>query len=390
MNHKEKIAKAKLWLMINHPFFGALLAGMKIEPREDLPIKTAGTDGERIYYDPGFIDKQTVEQTSFVLMHEVMHAAMLHALRCRDRDRMLWNVATDYAINLLIVDDFKFGSSPQSLPNCGPDGGILLDREYAGMTAEEIYDQLKQSCRVRSIPLDELLEPGSGGGEGISPERAKELEQHWRDRLQQAATVAKMAGKLPQNAARLVDRLTEPKVNWKSLLHEFVERALGGRDDYWWRLPNRRFVGLGCYLPSMYEMRTPPLVVAIDTSGSISEQELRAFISELNGIREQTRPTATHVLYIDALIARVEQYEPDEDIDPRPAGGGGTDFRPAFKWIREQGIRPCALIYFTDGHGPAPAAPPEYPVLWLMKDRKHTAKPANWGQVVYIDEEEGA
>jgi predicted metal-dependent peptidase len=138
-------------------------------------------------------------------------------------------------------------------------------------------------------------------------------------------------------------------------------------------------------MPSYTGFNAGHIVVAVDTSGSISEKELTVFLSELQQILDMSKPIRCTVLAIDADVHDVTELMPDDSlIDNMPPlkGGGGTSFVPAFEWCTREGIEPATLIYFTDMYGSFPGEVPEYPVIWCSTSK---SRPAPFGETIDID-----
>jgi predicted metal-dependent peptidase len=153
------------------------------------------------------------------------------------------------------------------------------------------------------------------------------------------------------------------------------------RDDYSYMRPSRREGQM--ILPSLRSEQAD-IVVAIDTSGSVSGEELNEFLAEINMLKGQLRARIT-LHACDTALAEGGPwiFEPWEEIKlPREfQGGGGTDFRPVFGWVERQGRSPDLLLYFTDAEGDFPAATPPYPVIWLVKGKA----PVPWGQRIQLN-----
>ncbi len=358
-----RISAARLTLILDHPFFGALALRMKVVEASPQVTQTMATDGQSLFYCPAYVETLTELELVGVLAHEVMHPAMQHHTRRGDREPRRWNEAADYAINPLLAD------AGFTLP-----AGILLERQYAGMSAEAIYDALPQSGGgnggdVRDVP----------GAVLDAPDPILDAAD-WQVAVQQATQAAKMMGRLPAGFDREIKQATAPKVDWRALLRRFVQQCATA--DYSWRMPNRRYLAGGLYLPELRSESMPPIVVAIDTSGSIGERELAEFRAEVESIIAECTPQATHVIYCDARVQRVDTFERGEPLEIRAEGGGGTDFRPVFDRVEIDSIQPACLIYLTDGYGEYPDQESDYPTLWAM----NSSKVAPWGETVRINQ----
>jgi predicted metal-dependent peptidase len=229
-----------------------------------------------------------------------------------------------------------------------------------------------RSGEVRDAPPEE---EGAGGlGEETSEESL------WRINLAQAASRARTMGDLPAGLARMVETLLGPKLDWRQLLNRFIQSS--ARCDYAWMPPNRRYLHQNLYLPAMRSSDLPEVVVAVDTSGSVSARELDQFAAELSAIMETCAETV-HLLYCDTRVARCRTVRrQDLPLALDPVGGGGTDFRPAFDWVAKQGLRPLCMIYLTDFACNRFPVEPAYPVLWATIGDETVAPP--FGEVVQI------
>jgi len=409
---ERRLAAARTRLILDHPFLGALVLR--------LPLKTAGrwcattaTDARALFYNPGWVDSLTASQLQFALAHEALHCALGHFARRGHRVQRRWDLACDFAINPLLLEE---GLAP-------PPGAQVLAL-YRGMSAEEIYpclddEQLEeetlddhawdgddggQGGQGDAAPRDE---PGGGagasaagapGGSGSAPADAKEGEQaqaprprplnaterehlrgQWQRHLAAAAQRAREAGKGGGALQRLLEEGLAPRVSWRAALAQHLAQT--SREDYSWLRPSRREGA--AMLPSL-RSQAGDVVVAIDTSGSIGADDLAHFAAEINALKG-TLTVRTTLLACDSALAAAgpwvaEPWEPMV-LPPRLAGGGGTDFRPVFDWVARQGQQPDALVYFTDACGSFPDTPPAYPVLWLVKGRA----PVPWGRRIALN-----
>jgi predicted metal-dependent peptidase len=410
MNQEQietKLAAARTKLILDKPFLGALVMRLPMQAANaDWCLATA-TDARKFYYNPEFIDQLSLDETQFMLAHEALHCALSHFARRQHRTKLHWDMACDYAINPLLIAD---GLRP-------PPGSLFLP-QFEGMTAEEIYPCLDEKHDEK--PLDNHLYDqentrGSGSGETerevsnkddstdtqnqgdknsnrrngtgatdsqpppLSPDEAETLNIQWQQRLAGAAQQAMQAGKLDGAMARMVDHLLQPQLPWRLLLARYMTAV--ARDDFSYMRPSRRegeFI-----LPSLRSSQIE-LVVALDSSGSIQDDEIGEFLSEINALKGQMRARIS-LLACDSAIAEGAPwvYEAWEDfqLPAKITGGGGTSFEPVFEWIAAQGPRPDLLVYFTDAQGAFPARAPHYPVIWLVKGKQGVP----WGQRIQLN-----
>ena len=384
----ELFAKARAALLVGAPFWGVL--SLRLAPVEDASVSTMQTDGVSIRFNPNFVAglSRAVLRTS--IAHETLHCAALHHTRRGDRYLRRWNIACDYAINPLLVEaGFEM-----------PDG-ILLDPAYAGMSAEEIYDKLPHDAGNNGDDGDDQDSDDPGGMGGVAdpppsdagasaqpnplgqsgapvPSRADlaRQEEVWAIATAQAEATAKAMGIGASDAARAIRAQVAPKVDWRDVLRRYLSAA--AKSDYAWTPPNRRYVARGLYLPSLRSETLGPVVVAVDTSGSIDDTTLATFAAEITAILDEAAPAAIHVVYCDDAVAGTETYAPGDVIELSPRGGGGTAFRPVFDWIARSDIQPVCAIYLTDLDGRDFGPEPDYPVLWVSTDL--TAAP--FGEVI--------
>jgi len=416
----RKLTRARLDLVLEHPFFGAM--ALRLVPEEDSGCADLWTDGVRLGFNPRAVERLDEPQLAAVLAHEILHLACEHHLRRGDRDKALWNRACDLAVNGLLSE------AGFALPRDYP-----VDKAQAGRPAEAIYARLLDRREERSgdarkgaraepvqaegdaggaggaTPSEGVSqaprpapggdsapdgEPrraapgGNGQGEGKSGERYAPLPGEVRDhpdlsgepgsqslselsaRLRQAVSQslrgAPGMGDLPAGLARHLGLLARPRLPWRELLRRFVlERAV---NDYSWTPPSRRHIQAGLYLPSPRSMALGDVVLAVDTSGSVGRELLEAFLAELSAVLEACDARLLLVFCDAAASEPVELSRLDPPPPLSPSGGGGTDYRPVFERVERDGLRPACLIYLTDLQCDRyPAAPP-YPVLWAAPE----------------------
>jgi len=385
-NAKKKIASARVALVLNEPFFGSL--SLRMAMIEDGSIKTLCTNGKAIRYNSNFVESLPHDILVSAICHEVLHVALGHAWRRDARNAKLWNVAGDYEVNQVLLDSgMKLGED------------WLIDPLFKGLTAEPIYTRLdkpkdegddddqgedSQDSQGEDNDAQGEGEPegsdepqGPGDVEDCPDGEEKELEAEWKVATIQAANAAKAQGKLPGSLKGLVDALRETKTDWRAYTLRFAQERAAS--DYTMRVPNRRFVQSGLYLPALQDVCMGEIIIAVDTSGSCSDA-IPAFGAHLQVILDTVRPRVLHVVYADDGVQHVDTYAPGDTVKVRRDGGGGTSFVPPFQWIAAQGIEPACMIYLTDLYGTFPA-PADFPVLWASVTKNLHAP---FGETIYI------
>lgn len=368
---EKKLTKARTSLLMNSPFFGTL--ALKLEMISDPDTETAWTDGRQLGFNAGYIQGLPMDALKGLLAHEVMHLALCHHTRQGARDDRVWNHACDYAINQLLKD------AGFTLP-----GNVLLYDGFKSMEAEAIYDAL---LKTGNDPKNTDTGPGEIRPMPGNPTPAdiKLEEQQWKISVFQANQQAKAMGRSPgPGFERAIKDEILPSVNWRVLLQDFVDQA--ARTDYSWMHPNPRYITQGVYLPGLHTRTPGTMVVAIDTSGSVSDSQLAGFASEVSSILE-THDTCLEVIYADREVQGKETFtRADLPLILSPEGGGGTDFRPVFDLVEKEGISPCCLVYLTDlCCDRFPDSPPPYPVLWVNTERFRWKEPP-FGRVIDMEE----
>jgi predicted metal-dependent peptidase len=366
------LSRAKTQLMLHHPFFGSL--AMSLPFIEDTGIETMCTNGKEIRYSPDFVLAHTPEQITGVVAHEVMHVTNKHPLREGKRDHRLWNMATDYAINPIIID------AGLELPKDG-----LLDPQFKGMSAEKIYTLLQsgegETPEGDSWSFGEIEAPTNDDGSAMTDSEMDQLETEINVKVLSAHANAKMRGKVPAGIEGLIEEMSTPQVDWRDKLRVFV----GGDqpDDFTWAKPNKKFMPHGIYLPTVEHFGAGDIVIGCDTSASVSDEELAVFLGEINGMAQDMQPRSITVIGCDAKVQSVDYYGQGEDVQSiNSKGRGGTEVTPVFDYIEEHGL-PCdSFIYFSDMYVyDFPDHAPDYPVLWVSTG----ATDAPWGEVVKAD-----
>ena len=370
---ERKVGKAKALLILDHPFFGTAVCRRPIKYGDAVPTAGMSAIGQMML-NPAWVENLTVKEIMFLMAHESMHYMLSHALRRKHRNHEAWNVACDKVIN-------------DTLINAGVgtfiDGGVTLTdgRNYA---SEELYDENDDDIGDGGIGYD-VGDIVDENGQPLDESQIHQLEVQAKIETIQSAKVAKQTGKIPASIERIVEEMINVVTPW----HEKLERYMTSKvkDGYSWTRPNRRFVGQGLYLPGYdYTPRMGELVLAVDTSGSLSSKELAYFNGHINRIVDTCLPEKVTVIYCDSDIGGTQEYTPDDlPIALKPVGGGGTSFAPVFDWITKYAGEIECLIYFTDGWGDQDDLDePAVDTVWLTTDREKFS----FGEIIKFDMEE--
>ena len=409
LTEEQRLTKAVVSIMGNPKYIylaGVLMIGGR-NVVDDPSIPTACTNGRDEFYGREFLSKLNDAELRFLVLHEVYHKLFRHLTTWKHlylQDAHLANVACDYVINLKIVDDnYQDGFATMT----GELVNGCYDRKYVGMDTAQVYNLLRKD-QPQGVGRgggdgdpedgDGTPEDGSGslpnghepfdahdweGAQEMSADEQRELAREIDEAVRQGALVA---GKMGSGGDRDLEALLEPQVDWREVLREFVQTTCTGSDYSTWRKPKRRLLGQGIYMPSTYSEQVGELVVAVDTSGSIQQPEITAFLSEVKAICDMVHPDKVRLLYWDTKICRDETYDTHE-LDTlvqstKPKGGGGTDVECVTEYIREENINAQACIVITDGDLYSGWGQWTMPVLWCVVDNKH--KVPDVGKCVHI------
>jgi predicted metal-dependent peptidase len=356
----DRIVVARVGLLLRHPFFGNMATRLKIESADEW-LMTAAVDGRKLYFNTQFFNAMDNKEVEFVIAHEILHMVYDHLGRREERHPMLYNIAADYIVNNLLVDD-RIGKKPRVV-DC------YQDFKYRGWSSEEVYDELYEEAKkngeeaVKALGemLDEHLDleggddndEGNGNGEGRPRYSKAELDQI-KDEIKEAmiqAASAAGAGNVPAGVARLIKEMTESKMNWRELLRQQIQSTI--RSDYTFARPSRKGWHTGAILPGMNFQDTIDITVGIDMSGSIGNAQAADFLSEIKGIMEEFKDYRIKVWCFDTKVYNEQDFsaEGGEDLmDYEIMGGGGTDFDANWKYMKDHDIQPKKFIMFTDGY----------------------------------------
>ena len=371
LTQEQRVKKAHVWLMGNPKYClysGIFLLGESTVV-DDVP--TACTDGLNVRYGRKFVGKLTDAQLRGLILHETMHKAFRHLTVWKNlykQDARMANMACDYVINLMITD-----SDPQGRDVTLPEGGCL-DEKYRGMDAQQVFKLLqkeqKEQQDANNGDSGDNSDSADSGGSGDNGEPQGFDEHDWEGAAQRTDQQEKEIAKQVDNALRQgtmlasrrgakgeamgVLKALEPQVNWREVLQEFITSIASGKDMSTWRKPARRWIDQGVYLPSTVSESMGKIVVALDTSGSISNHELGTFLGELRGICESVSPESVELIYWGSYVVAHESYDTDSLSSilstTNPVGGGGTVLTCVSEYIKDKRINPECVVVLTDGY----------------------------------------
>jgi len=410
LSAEDKIVKARVMLGRSQPFFGYLVMSLDLKKADPKEVPTMGVNPKgTLFFNEEWVNSLSQDQIEGVLCHEVMHCALQHFTRNEERNKMLANIAQDIVINDMIVE------SGLELPSgdCVPNNHIaqIWEAEILDVHKkcnEEVYDELYQYIKKQiaqgnygkggsGFGIDNFIrKEGDGGrfdehmrddktGNGNGSVDDDNLEQEWQDRFTEAATYAKMQGNIPAGIERKLGKILGSEIDWRGMLYRYITNAIPY--DFTWARPNKRSRALGTYWPDVLKEKLE-LVVDCDTSGSIGQDELKMFMSEIVGIVKQFHNVELTVLFSDTKVYGPHKFmnpNPDEIADLRPQGGGGTDHCMLYDWLDEHIPRTKLLINFTDGYTSFPENDHGYHTIWVLAGDYHSGEENfPFGEVVEI------
>lgn len=401
-NTVRRMTEERALLIKNNPFFGHLSMGLQLACA---PCKTACTDGSRLIFDPAFAEKLSDQELQFVILHEVLHCVFRHCIRGKGLHSVLYNIACDIVVNSTILAMWGQESmmiAREKAMHLAPDG--KEGREY---NAEEIYQMLIHQNHTNGISQMQTaqnnankssqMQTDNEGFEKSSFDRhdiwqgicdKAQLQDNWNRKIQSAFRQCGDSTGMPQQVRTIMQDIARRSgLNWKQLLHDFLQ---SDTYDYNFLPPDRRYAFSDFYLPA-YNMdeehqTADDIWVCIDTSGSVTEEELTCTMAEILDAMRQAGLKG-RISFFDSNITEPEPFEFENDLKNLTAqGGGGTSFHIIFRYLKEKLYPdlPRAILIFTDGYArfPEEKAALDVPVLWLICKGGNADVP--WGQVIQL------
>lgn len=370
---REKLTTARVGLLLKASWFGSMATRLPLV-NSDAWLPTAATDGRYFYYNSKFINMLQVKECEFLFGHEVLHNVYEHLGRSNDNKHnpQVANIAADYAVNGDLIQA-RIGTQITTVPT-------LYDPKYMGWSMEEIYDYIVDNAEKIDIEdlVDQLLdehldgEDSNGSGDGdddgkptegkggnleskskpkYNEEDRKKIRDEIKDALINSAKTCENAGDLPGGVQRIIKDLTEPKMDWRDLIAQSIESTI--KSDFSFMRQSRKGWQTNVILPGMIPENTIDVSIALDMSGSISNEMGRDMLSEVKGIMEQFTSFKIKLWCFDTDVynyAEFDESNVDEIDEYEPTGGGGTDFMCNWRYMKDNDIQPDRFIMFTDGY----------------------------------------
>ena len=413
----QKLLFSRTRILAKYGFLGLLLMHMQIKLDEE--IETASTDAEYIYFSPAFLNELSENELDFIMMHEILHVVLKHCFRDEDRDPQIFNIACDIVINSIILKEHNFNLKSITLQNYGTSMHLTpKGDEGCNYTAEEVYEMLDKQLSKKSKKGKNGSSSSSNSGSSNSTSNnnsdpsnsndgagnsnnneltddhskwkkkgkdTKDQEAEWDNRIYDAAKAIekqvenletdKAAGSMPAYIERLIKKITQPQVDWRYVLNDFIQEEI---NDYTFLPPDNRYSDFDFFLPSYSDKDDviKNILFMIDTSGSMTDEMISYAFSEVHGAISMFDGKLTGQLgFFDYIVYGPQSFESVNDVlKIRPQGGGGTSFHAVFDFVEKLEEPPIMLIILTDGYAPFPNIDNSYhiPVLWLINNEEIT------------------
>lgn len=371
----NKLKRARLRVLQKDKLLGHVLLHLKF--REDTATKTMATDGKYIYYNQKFVDNISNAEIEGVIAHEVLHVMLKHHTLRGQRDRVIWNHATDYIINYELLQR-KF-----YLPT-----GALINPSLGRLNSYKVYNIIKDNFS-RDNKGNAISKEEHPGEVLDSPKKTNTKSEEKRiNRIVEQAIITKCIsnGNYSAGVHRKIRHtfLTKSDLDWKAILDNYLNKYLA-RDDYNFGKRNRRYMQSNIVMPTICNESLNKIIVAIDSSGSMGIKDLEQVEAELNNVRQNYNCEFT-VLYFDIKVFtdKIQTISAKEPVKLIVYGGGNTSYANIFEEIKYNNNimdNPNVLLIFTDGFCHTfGRIVPDYPVLWTVTRRVFSPP---FGHVIY-------
>ena len=347
---QEKIEQAKAKLMLENPYFGSLVSNIELRINDN--IASIRPLGDVLEYNDEYLEVLSLNEVTTILANGAMHQALFHSERGKGKESSVWRLASDYAINDLLVEN---GFMLPPMANYAS--------RFEQLYAEQIYIILLGELDLQENDNDPVDKKETEEFEEQNLPEELLAQEEYELLLEQLNIKLEKQGELPKGIERFVERKQSAKIVWRDTLYRYINAH--AKSDYRMFPFSKKHLHRGVFLPSIYGEELK-IVVAIDTSASIDDQLLEIFLAELYEIMQVFTHYIIELIECDATIQNIQRLTPQEPLEPTLKGGGGTNFSPVFDYIMEMNEDFKFLIYFTDGKGTFPQYEPHIDVLWVV------------------------
>jgi len=358
-------------------FIGSMLYKLKVSPTSDVRDIFLDTNTSTIKVNPSWFTSLSPEEASAMMAHEVLHYSLQHDIRRGNKIPQLYQKACDEVVNNMLLD-FGF-----KLPM-----DIVVNRNYQNQNLEHVYKQV-----LEEHPNQNPDNSGSGGNDlpDYQPQPSTHQQNQRNRDLNQSQMVDKASGgkdigDSSEAFRHLFKEINEGKINWKQLLAEHFNELTQGEPSY--HDLDRRMLSLGLYEPvNENEGSCHRVAVALDVSGSISEEQIHIFLQEIKAIAENLNPEIISVMTFNTGLVDVLEFKQGDDLSQIPLDiGGGTSLEPVFNYYNEPKNEPEFLIVFSDLEVWDFPKKPKYHTTWICFDNPEAEVP--FGKLIHVHTED--
>lgn len=378
---QKRLTDARTAILLKYPFFGHLLMRVKFGMAA---CGTAYTNMKHIVFDPEFVERLDDDELQFLLLHEIMHIILNHCTRGRGLNSQMYNIACDIVVNsnlmkMMGLDNMEVDG--EEVMHLVPDG-----REGHQFDAETVYQMLMKEYEEQSSQESQGFDSHEEWGD--IPESSFQ-EEIWKEEVKKLAK--SMSGDFdipPAVRQRVRDLEYRPKLDWKALLHDFVQLHCQ-KEEYTFRRPNYKFKDYGVILPALRdveELSVDNLWFCVDTSASVDGELLQIAFEEIKSAILQCKNLSGKLSFFDTRVSEPQDFDSIESLEKiEPQGGGGTSFHAIFRYMHQHMAEklPKAIIILTDGYASFPDEGMSWdvPVMWVMV---RSERKAPWGKNVVV------
>ena len=386
---EQLISKARVALMNdpNWAWMASVLMMGETTFVDDDKTPTACTDGYNERYNRTWIQNLSLPQVKFIVLHENYHKLFRHLYVWQNlwnENPMLANAACDIVINT----QYLYGK-----PDIGYVENGTVMKEYADSdkwNVKDVYEDLKKKIQENQSKAPKGHDEHDWES---AKQQTKEAAEQIGKEIDAAIRQASMAGSLAGGMPRSIKSMLAPPLDWRALMSEFVKAACSGLDKTTWRRPHRTYVAYDLYMPTPYSEAMKRVLVANDTSGSITDEMIGIGVNYVKALVNEVNPDGLDIAWWDTEVAHVDRFERGAmdtlEYNIHPAGGGGTDPSCITDWLDAENVRgnyACAIV-ITDGEFYTKNVGDwtDLPVLWLVIN-KGKVDPIPVGTVVQVRE----